>query len=671
MADLNPQQRTAVRHCSSPLLVLAGAGSGKTRVITRKIAHLIRATGMPARNVFAVTFTNKAAREMKARAAAALDAGESRGLTVSTFHTLGLQLLRADGAALGYRRGFTIMDATDSLTAIKELLRGSTAANLQQEDDVRRVISRWKNDFLAPAQAAEAVSDELEQRAAAIYERYQQLLHAYNAVDFDDLITQPVHLLAGDDALREKWQNRVRHLLVDEYQDTNNAQYELVRRLVGPAGGLTVVGDDDQSVYAWRGARPDNLARLEHDFPRLKVVKLEQNYRSSGRILRSANHLIGHNPHLFDKRLWSELGAGDPLRIIPCRDGDDEADRIASEILSRRAHRGLRWSDFAVLYRGNFQARPFERALRERGIPYRVSGSTSFFDRAEIKDVLAYCRLLANPDDDTAFLRAVNTPRRQIGAATLERLGRYARQRGISMLAASLEMGAGEHLDERALGRLRPFTEWLVATGDNAVRGDPLAVCRDAIEAVGYRAWLDDVSGDVRTAERRWSNVEELFDWLGRMARDDDGEERDLAELVARVALIDMLDRNDDDEAGDCVALMTLHAAKGLEFPHVFMAGVEEETLPHRASLAEDRIEEERRLMYVGITRAQKTLAITYARQRRRWGEDIDCEPSRFLAELPEADVEWEGRGPEPDSETRLARGREQFAGLRALLGDD
>jgi len=444
-----------------------------------------------------------------------------------------------------------------------------------------------------------------------------------------------------------------------------------VRRLVGPAGGLTVVGDDDQSVYAWRGARPDNLARLEHDFPRLKVVKLEQNYRSSGRILRSANHLIGHNPHLFDKRLWSELGAGDPLRIIPCRDGDDEADRIASEILSRRAHRGLRWSDFAVLYRGNFQARPFERALRERGIPYRVSGSTSFFDRAEIKDVLAYCRLLANPDDDTAFLRAVNTPRRQIGAATLERLGRYARQRGISMLAASLEMGAGEHLDERALGRLRPFTEWLVATGDNAVRGDPLAVCRDAIEAVGYRAWLDDVSGDVRTAERRWSNVEELFDWLGRMARDDDGEERDLAELVARVALIDMLDRNDDDEAGDCVALMTLHAAKGLEFPHVFMAGVEEETLPHRASLAEDRIEEERRLMYVGITRAQKTLAITYARQRRRWGEDIDCEPSRFLAELPEADVEWEGRGPEPDSETRLARGREQFAGLRALLGDD
>lgn len=671
MTDLNPQQRAAVRQVQAPLLVLAGAGSGKTGVITHKIAHLVRACGYPARGVFAVTFTNKAAREMKERAGATLAGDEARGLTVSTFHTLGLRLLRADGAAVGCRPGFTIMDSTDSLTAIKELVRADQGANLQEEDDLRRIISAWKNDFIAADRAAEHAGNELEQRAAALYPRYERLLRAYNAVDFDDLIVRPVELLRDHPEIREKWQNRVRHLLVDEYQDTNNAQYELVRYLVGPGGGLTVVGDDDQSVYAWRGARPENLARLQDDFPRLKVIKLEQNYRSSGRILRVANHLIGHNPHVFAKRLWSDFGAGDPVRVLPCRDGDDEADRVASEILSRRAHRGLRWSDFAVLYRGNFQARPFERALRERNIPYRVSGSASFFDRAEVKDVLAYCRLLANPDDDTALLRVINTPRRQIGPSTLERLGLYARERGVSMLAASFELGLAERLDERALARLRRFSEWIIGMGDNARRGDPVAVCRGVIDDVGYRDWLTDVSSDERTADKRWANVEELLDWIGRMATDDDGAERDLPAIVSRLALIDMLDRTEGEDSGDAVALMTLHAAKGLEFPHVFLAGVEEESLPHRASIAEDRIEEERRLLYVGITRAQKTLALLYAEQRRRWGENIDCEPSRFLAELPMADLEWEGNDPPPDAETRLARGREQFAGLRALLDAD
>lgn len=670
MADLNPQQRAAVRHVDSPLLVLAGAGSGKTRVITRKIAWLIRETGLPARNVFAVTFTNKAAREMKDRVSHTLGREETRGLTVSTFHTLGLQMLRGDGGALGYRRGFTIMDATDSLTAIKELGRGESAGNLQEEQDLRAIISRWKNDFVTAEQAPAAAASEPEARAARLYARYEQLLHAYNAVDFDDLIIQPVRLLAEHPELREKWSNRIRHLLVDEYQDTNNAQYELVRLLTGPTGGLTVVGDDDQSVYAWRGARPENLARLEHDFPRLKVIKLEQNYRSSGRILRAANHLIRHNPHVFDKRLWSELGAGDPLRVIPCADGEAEADRVAGEILSRRLRHGLNWRDFAILYRGNFQARPFERALRELNIPYRVSGSASFFDRAEIKDVLAYCRLLANPDDDTAFLRVVNTPRRQIGAATLERLGGYARNRSLSMLAASFELGLAEQVDARALGRLRNFADWIVALGDNAQRGDPVAVCREAIEDIGYRAWLEEISSDPKAAEKRWANVLELFDWIGRMATDDEGEERDLPAIVSRIALLDMLDRTDDDEGGDCVSLMTLHAAKGLEFPHVFVTGCEEETLPHRSSLAEDRLDEERRLAYVGITRAQRSLTLTFAEKRRRWGEEITCEPSRFLSELPAEDVVWEGQGPPPDPEERLAEGRDHLASLRALLGN-
>ena len=670
MADLNPQQLAAVRHLGSPLLVLAGAGSGKTRVITHKIAWLVREAGLPARGVFAVTFTNKAAREMKQRAAATLPGDEARGLTVSTFHTLGLKMLRDDGHALGYRRGFTIMDATDSLTAVKELVRGETSGNLGGEEEaLRAIISRWKNDFVTPEQAPELAADEFEARAARVYPRYEQLLHAYNAVDFDDLILQPLRLLAEHPQLREKWDNRVRHLLVDEYQDTNSAQYELVRQLVGVSGGLTAVGDDDQSVYAWRGARPENLARLEQDFADLRVIKLEQNYRSSARILRVANHLIAHNPHVFEKRLWSELGTGDPVRLVACPSADDEADRIAAEILSRRLRQGLRWSDFAVLYRGNFQAKPFERALRERNMPYRVSGSNSFFDRAEIKDVLAYCRLLCNPDDDTAFLRVVNTPRRQIGAATLEKLGLYARNRGVSMIEASFEVGLESAVEGAPLARLRRFGEWIVAQGDSAARGDPVAVCRELVEDIGYRDWLDDVSGDPRAADKRWANVEELLDWIGRMVTDADGEERDLPAIVARLALVDMLDRHDDDEAGDCVALMTLHAAKGLEFPHVFVAGLEEEILPHRASLAEDRLEEERRLAYVGITRAQRSLALTYAEKRRRWGEEIDCEPSRFLAELPEADVVWEGTRAPTDPESRRATGREQMDNLRALLG--
>jgi len=669
MPDLNPQQRAAVRHMGSPMLVLAGAGSGKTRVITHKIAWLIREAGLSPKGVFAVTFTNKAAREMKERASATLKGDNTRGLSVSTFHTLGLQMLRSDGAALGYRRGFTIMDATDSLTAVKELVRGETSANLDEEEDLRRVISRWKNDFVTSDRAPALADNELEARAARVYGQYEQLLRAYNAVDFDDLIIQPVRLLSEYPEVRERWDNRVRHLLVDEYQDTNTAQYELVKLLVGVGGGLTAVGDDDQSVYAWRGARPENLARLERDYRNLKIVKLEQNYRSSGRILAAANHLIGFNAHLFDKRLWSELGTGDPIRIIACPSGKDEADRIAAEILSRRLRSGLDWRDFAVLYRGNFQAKPFEEALRERGIPYRVSGSASFFDRAEVKDIIAYARLMANPDDDTAFLRVVNTPRRQIGASTLEKLGTYARDRGASMLGASQEMGLGQRLSGTPLRHLQQFGEWVVYMGDNAGRGDPVAVLRQVVEAIGYRQWLEEISSDARTAERRAGNVEELLDWIGRLAVDEDGAERDLPALVARLTLMDMLDRKDEDDAGgDCVSLMTLHAAKGLEFPHVFITGMEEEVLPHRASLAEDRLEEERRLAYVGITRAQRSLTLTYAEKRRRWGEEIECEPSRFFEELPD-DIVWEGTRAPTDPETRRATGQEQMANLRALLG--
>ncbi len=667
MTGLNPQQQTAVEQCDTPLLVLAGAGSGKTRVITQKIAHLIGRRGVPARHIFAVTFTNKAAQEMKQRVARLIPADAARGLHVSTFHTLGLRMLHEDGARLGYRRGFTIMDATDSLVAMKEL---AGDGGLVDEEAIRWQISRWKNDFVQPEQALHAAGDDFEQRAARLYARYQTLLHAYNAVDFDDLILLPVRLLCDYPELEERWQNRVRHLLVDEYQDTNAVQYELVKRLVGRFGAFTAVGDDDQSVYAWRGARPENLARLQDDFSNLKLVKLEQNYRSTGRILRCANRLIGNNPHLFEKRLWSAVGEGAKLRVVALKSAEDEADYVAAEILSHRYRSGGRWRDYAVLYRGNFQSRTFEKALREKQIPYLINGGPSFYERAEIRDVLAYLRLLVNPDDDTAFLRVVNTPRREIGATTLEKLGHYAREREIGMLAASAELGLAERLQPRARERLARFAEWLARFARRADgASDPAGVASELLDEINYEGWLRDSAQDPKAAQKRWDNVTELLESIARIAAAGE-EPRSLAEVVAKLTLFDILDRQSDDDEDDAVTLMTLHAAKGLEFPSVFMVGMEEELLPHRSAIEEDNIEEERRLCYVGITRAQRQLTLSHATRRKKYGELIRTEPSRFLDELPEEDLHWVGgrRGDEIDKAAQQEAGQHAIAGLRALL---
>ena len=492
-------------------------------------------------------------------------------------------------------------------------------------------------------------------------------MRAYNAVDFDDLILLPVSLLRGDRELRERWQNRIRYLLVDEYQDTNGAQYEMVRLLVGVRGALTVVGDDDQSIYAWRGARPENLARLRDDFANLKLIKLEQNYRSTGRILRAANQLIANNEHVFDKRLWSELGPGDPLRVITCRDEDDEAERVVGEIMQQRFSSGAPFGSFAVLYRGNHQARLFEQALRTQNVPYFLSGGTSFFARGEVKDVMAYLRLLANPDDDSAFLRIINTPRREIGSGTLEALSAYAGQRGCPLFRAIGEIGLGEHLKPRAVSRLREFADWLDGLARQSESSPPADVTRQLLADIDYRDWLTQTSSSDKAIERRWQNVEDLVEWLQKLQLDEkrgDG----LSALVAHLALMDILERQDEESGDDRVVLMTLHAAKGLEFPHVYLVGMEEELLPHRSSIEEDNIAEERRLAYVGLTRAQRTLVMTCAERRRRGGERVRCEPSRFLAELPADDLRWEGRGAKLSAEEKQARGQASLAGLKALL---
>jgi len=667
--DLNPQQREAARHIDGPLLVLAGAGSGKTRVITRKIAYLIEQCGIPANKIAAVTFTNKAAKEMKGRVAELMASrnASARGLMVSTFHNLGLNILRREYKHLGYRSGFSIFDAQDSLAVLRDLMGRDFAADSEHAENVQWQISEWKNQLIFPAQAMQVAEDGQQVAAANVYQRYVDALLAYNAVDFDDLILKPVQLFRDFPEVLKNWQARIHYLLVDEYQDTNGCQYELVKQLVGIREAFTVVGDDDQSVYSWRGARPENLAQLKQDFPRLTLIKLEQNYRSMGRILRAANTLISNNPHLFEKQLWSAMGEGDPIRFIGCRDDEHESEKVVSELLYHKLKHQASFKDYAILYRSNHQSRPIERVLREHNVPYFLTGGTSFFSRVEVKDIMAYLRLLSNQDDDNAFLRVINTPRRGIGASTLQALGNYAANRNTSLFGACFEMGLADHVSAKAILNLEHFSKWLVDIADRANRGNVLEAIRDMIEEIDYRAWLEEVAGDPNQANRRMENVEELISWIERMI-DNDVEEKSIGDIAARLTLMDILDRQEDENQADAVHLMTLHAAKGLEFPHVFMIGMEEEILPHRTSIEEDSIEEERRLAYVGITRAQRSLVLTMANSRKRYGEKMECEQSRFLEELPREDIIWMTEKTEVDPEERKARKDAHMSNIRNLI---
>lgn len=672
MNSLNTRQKEAAHYIDGPLLVLAGAGSGKTSVITQKIAYLIEKCGIRGRNIAAVTFTNKAAREMKERVSQLVSGPAARGLIVSTFHNLGLTILRKEHSALGYKSGFSIFDQQDAQALIRDLLiqehgGGSSSSASDQTDNIQHQISNWKNDMISPDQAIAEATGPAEMLCAQAYLRYQRALKAYNALDFDDLILLPVYLFQQFPEILEKWQSRVHYMLVDEYQDTNISQYLLVKLLVGDHGKLTVVGDDDQSIYAWRGARPENLAQLQQDYPSLKLIKLEQNYRSTARILKAANQVIDHNPHVFEKALWSELGYGDPIRVIRCRNEEAECERVATEILDRRVRGQGRFSDFAVLYRGNHQARLLELKFQGHQIPYRISGGTSFFSRNEIKDIMAYLRLLINRDDDNAFLRIVNVPRRKIGASTLEVLGSYATEREISLFQACDEIGLKQQLPEASVNRLVQFTHWLNKISQRCETGDGLAAIREMIDDMDYQAWLHQNSSSEVVAERRMANVYILVDSLQTTLDNNEDDEETIQSAVAKLVLRDLLDRQEEeDEAIDKVQLMTLHASKGLEFPHVYIIGMEEELLPHRASIEDDNIEEERRLCYVGITRAKQTLALTFCGKRKQYGEMIDCFPSRFLDELPFDDLVWEGE--EKDLALNQERGNETLSGLKNLF---
>lgn len=666
---LNPGQNEAVKFISGPCLVLAGAGSGKTRVITSKIAYLVRECELPARYIAAVTFTNKAAREMKERVAQTLGKKEARGLKVSTFHTLGLNIIKSEVKTLGLKPGFSLFDDKDSMSLLKDLTEVEFDGDKEMLSSLQSCISNWKNELILPEDLKYQTLSPSEVEYAGFYQRYYNHLRAYNALDFDDLILLPTVLLKDNEAVRKKWQNKIRYLLVDEYQDTNTSQYELVRLLAGERARFTVVGDDDQSIYSWRGARPQNLVLLQTDFPKLRVIKLEQNYRSSERILHCANILIQNNPHIFEKKLFSELGYGEPLQVITAKNEEHESERVVAELMAHKFMGATKFKDYAILYRGNFQSRVFEKVLMSNRIPYKISGGMSFFGRTEIKDIMAYLRLLVNQDDDNALLRVINTPTRGIGRVSLEKLGNLANHNRSSMFEAAFDPNLQDVLSGKALVSVEQFSRWIVELSDRAVRGDGIATIREMIKAMGYEEWLYESSTSPKAAEMGMANISTLFGWISNML---DGSELDppmtLQEVVNRLILRDMMERGEDTEETDQVQLMTLHASKGLEFPYVFMVGMEEGLLPHQSSIEEDNIDEERRLAYVGITRAQKVLFMTLVKERRQYGEVINPEPSRFLHELPQDDLVWEHKKPKVSAQERQQKSQVGIANLRNMM---
>ena len=661
--SLNPAQLEAVHYLGGPCLVLAGAGSGKTRVITHKIARLLQAGYAPGQ-IAAITFTNKAAQEMRERAKALVGPRAAKSLAVSTFHSLGVRILRSEGERVGLKPNFSIFDSDDVLAILKDAGASTDNALARRW---QRTISLWKNQGLNSEGAEAASKDDGERVAARVMKRYEERLAAYQAVDFDDLLGLPNRLLQSDAQVRSKWQDTLRYVLVDEYQDTNSVQYELLKSLVDHPderrrGMFTAVGDDDQSIYGWRGATIENLRRLPREFERLKVIALEQNYRSTGNILRAANKVIGHNPKLFEKNLWSAFGDGDPVALIECDSEEHEAERAVARILALRAQGGaiaaagrpaepVALKDFAVLYRANHQARVFEKALRKAGLPYKVSGGQSFFDRTEIKDLCAWLRLLVNNDDDPAFLRAVATPKRGIGPQTLTTLGEFAARWKTSLFEALFSQSLSSVLSQRALGSLHEFGRFVNDLEDAARKStgaaDAKALLLGWLTDIGYEQHLNDGEDSEKLAASRWSNVLDFVDWIVRRCGGEldeaggsgfEAERKSVLDVAQTISVIISLAERGDEQ--DVVTLSTLHAAKGLEWPHVLLAGVNEGLLPFVSASAGDdamtveRLEEERRLMYVGITRARSTLAVSTSRRRTRGRETVAGVPSRFIGEM-------------------------------------
>ncbi|MFD0966945.1 DNA helicase Rep [Seminibacterium arietis] len=666
---LNTQQLQAVKNVKGPCLVLAGAGSGKTRVIINKIAYLIEKCGYSPKQIAAVTFTNKAAREMIERVSHSIGKEKSRGLTISTFHTLGFNIIKHEYKKLGFKENITLLDDHDQFSLLKEL----TSDLLKEDKEVLREliskISNWKSDLVMPSKALILAKDNKSQLFATCYERYANQIRAYNALDFDDLIMLPTLLLKQNAEVQLKWQEKIRYLLVDEYQDTNTSQYELIKLLVGKRACFTVVGDDDQSIYSWRGAKPQNMIRLKNDFPQLQLIKLEQNYRSTQRILHCANILIANNEHVFEKSLFSTLNEGEKLQIIEAKNEEDEAEKVVGELIAHRFIKKTKYRDYAILYRNNHQSRLFEKVLMQNRIPYKISGGTSFFSRIEIKDMMAYLRLLVNQNDDSALLRIINIPKREIGPVTLEKLGTLAKEKQISLFEAIFDFDLIHRVNPKSYNSLQKFAHWIEELNRELLHSKAENAVRRMLAQLYYEEYLYEHANTPKVAEMQSKNVATLFQWVSEMLKGNElNEPMSLNQVVTQLTLRDMLERAENDDDNDQVQLMTLHASKGLEFPHVFLVGMEENILPHQTSIDEDNVEEERRLAYVGITRAQQSLTFSLCKERRQFGEIFKPEPSRFLQELPADDIQWEKDILPITKEQQQKITQDHIANLRAIL---
>ncbi|MBT0571727.1 UvrD-helicase domain-containing protein [Curvibacter sp. CHRR-16] len=658
--SLNQAQLEAVHYIYGPSLVLAGAGSGKTRVITHKIGHLLQA-GIRPEQITAITFTNKAAAEMRERAKALLGK-PAKHIVISTFHSLGVRILRESGSVVGLKPHFSILDTGDVTHLLKDA--GGTTDTLTAKK-WQYQISQWKGEGWDGNQALTQAKNEEELQIARVMLRYEERLSAYQSVDFDDLINLPLSLLRHHTEVREHWQRSIAHALVDEYQDTNASQYELLKLLVGERAHFTAVGDDDQSIYGWRGATLDNLRRLPQDYPQLRVIKLEQNYRSTSAILRAANNVITLNPKLFPKTLFSELGEGEPVKLIEAESEEQEAERVVSRIQALRSAgdgngKRAEFRDFAVLYRANHLARPIEVALRRASIPYKVSGGQSFFERSEIRDLCAWFRLWSNEDDDPAFVRAITTPKRGIGHQTLAALGQFASQYKLSLFAALFSSSLSSVLSAKALDGLHEFGRYVTHCQEDARAATDAKAANEFLmqwlETIRYRQYLIDSEDSAKVAESKWESVLDFVQWLCKRCEpepDEPGNNRTMLEVAQSMALLSTISEKEKDR--DVVNLSTLHASKGLEWPHVMLVGVNEGTLPFyneadggnrqntdQAEIPDSspaeadatRLEEERRLMYVGITRAQRTLTVLWTRRRKKGRDFVSVLPSRFIAEM-------------------------------------
>jgi DNA helicase II / ATP-dependent DNA helicase PcrA len=637
---LNPQQREAVVHIEGPMLVVAGAGSGKTRVLTHRVAHLIESGSAAPSEILAITFTNRAANEMKERVQGLVGGRTAARMWVMTFHAACGRLLRRDAERLGYRSSFTIYDQADQVRLVKACIE-------ELELDPKRfapravhaAISRAKDRLLTAEGYGDQVGNFFEQTVASVYALYQRRLYAANAMDFDDMILQAVLLLEADEEARAAWQARFSHIMVDEYQDTNHAQFRLLSVLAAQHRNIAVVGDPDQSIYAFRGADIRNIAEFEHDFPGARVVALEQNYRSTQAILDAANAVIARNPDRRPKRLWSDLGRGLPVRVVEAEDEHAEARFIAGEI-SRALDEGAGPADIAVFYRMNAQSRVLEDVLVRQGVGYRVVGGPRFYERAEIKDAIAYLQVIHNPADEVSLRRIVNQPRRGIGTASLDRLAAHASQMNWTLLEA-IEHSSAVPLGTAAAARVREFAALIEDLREVASTASPAELLEQVLEQTGYRAMLE--AERTFESQGRLENLDELVG-VAREFAERGEEDASLATFLQEISLYS--DSDTLNEPRPEVTLMTIHNAKGLEFPIVFVIGLEEGLFPHQRSLDEGDEAEERRLCYVGMTRAQQSLVLTHAHSRTIFGMRGYNLPSRFLSELPADEIERERRTP-------------------------